>query len=80
MVFCYYCSVAQRIDNIKRHCRDCHNDVARPLDVGETPLQPIIENWKIFTDDYPNAKAILNEKAEIYKKPNEDSSSVSEAE
>ena len=51
MVFCYYCCTAIRLDNLKRHCRDMHNDVARPLEVGETPLQSIYDDWKTYLED-----------------------------
>ena len=55
-----------------------HNDVARPLEVGETPLQSIYDDWETFTDKYPNVKPKVNDNVEVYRKPNEDCSSGSE--
>ena len=70
ILFCYYCGFKFRIDKLKDHCENVHNDVVRALGDDEEPKLPLYTNWKEYTQKYPEVERELSPNAKIWKNPN----------
>ena len=57
-MFCGYCGIAQRTDNLEDHCLKAHKDKEWALKASETPLSPKYSNWKEHIAEYPAIEPI----------------------
>ena len=53
MIFCGYCGIDKRVDNLERHCRGIHNGHAIALGQGEEVKMPEYSNWEEYITKYP---------------------------
>ena len=56
MLFCGYCGIVQRSDNLKAHCKKNHNDEFLALKPNEKPKVPMYKNWLSYVEEYPKIK------------------------
>lgn len=70
-MFCGYCGVMKRTDNLRSHCRQIHGEEIKALAKVETPKTPQYCNWKSYVDSYPNITAPKDFTVELWRRPDD---------
>ena len=66
MVFCPWCGVPKRSDNLERHCNSIHNENASAYKLGEEIKMPEFENWDEVIRLYPSMEGIPKEPRQVW--------------
>ena len=66
-MFCPWCGVAKRSDNLERHCNSVHNENASAYKKGEEIKMPEFENWDEVIRLYPSMEGIPKEPRQVWR-------------
>ena len=66
-MFCAFCGVDKRTDQLERHCQSVHNEQAAALSPYEEVKMPEYENWEAYISKFPQVEGLKKFPAKVWR-------------